>query len=200
MIISKLQNIDLLVCHYNQGGGLEPQIQQEHFSIISGYCLQLTRVLSVRGEGRMGLACRWSREEGGIVSVCGWCAGRYLVFYWSVPEDPAARSFPAGTRGEGERWRKKIQRKRGGISVDVDASREDLKRRGEKKSEKSESGRERESETERKKKGGKEWERKKEREKRRKGKRDKQRASEMCPPWSISPAATLITGGIQRAL
>lgn len=53
MIISKLQNIDLLVCHYNQGGGLEPQIQQEHFSIISGYCLQLTRVLSVRGEGRM---------------------------------------------------------------------------------------------------------------------------------------------------
>lgn len=36
-----------------QGGGLERLIQQQRFSVISGYCLQLTRFLSVRGEGLM---------------------------------------------------------------------------------------------------------------------------------------------------
>lgn len=36
----------------NHGGGLERQIQHERFSVISGYCLQLTRVLSVGGEGQ----------------------------------------------------------------------------------------------------------------------------------------------------
>lgn len=35
-----------------QGGGLERLIQQQRFSVISGYCLQLTRVLSVGGEGQ----------------------------------------------------------------------------------------------------------------------------------------------------